>query len=247
MTLPVIFPPVVTANAPKAKAVVFDGTNDYMSRAAYSGISDGTDGAISFWLKINGSPGVFQGIFEISAGAAPTNSRFVVELSNTLAMYMAALDSTPTQVWQASGANLSTGQWYHVAASWNTSEAKIYIDGSLYATASPTPTGTNIDYNAANVMIGARPTSGTVKLDGELTEVWFSTTYIDLSSSTNMQKFRKSNGKPAFLGSTGQRPMGSTPIVYLKGPASSFATNLGSGGSFSVTGTLTDASTSPSD
>lgn len=244
MTLPVIFPPVVVASVPKAKAVVFDGTNDYMSRAAYSGISDGTDGTISFWLKINGSPGVFQGIFEIRSG---TSSRLTCELSNTLAMFMAAVDATPVQVWQASGANLSTGQWYHIAASWNTSEAKIYVDGSLYATASPTPTGTNIDYNASDVMIGARPTTGTVKLDGELTEVWFDTTYIDLSSSSNMQKFRKTTGKPAFLGNTGQRPTGATPIVYLKGPASAFATNLGTGGSFSVTGALTDASTSPSD
>ena len=74
--------------------------------------------------------------------------------------------------------------------------------------------------------------------------------YLDLSNPANVEKFRNpENGKPRFLGLDGSVPTGTAPIIYLKvstaGVASSFATNLGTGGDFSIFGTLSIADTDP--
>jgi hypothetical protein len=71
--------------------------------------------------------------------------------------------------------------------------------------------------------------------------------YVDLSVEANRRKFISSAGKPVNLGASGSVPTGTAPIMYFKGPASAFPTNLGTGGNFTVTGTLTDGSTNPTD
>jgi hypothetical protein len=47
------------------------------------------------------------------------------------------------------------------------------------------------------------------------------------------------------LGATGTTPTGAQPLIYM--PAGDPATNAGTGGNFTVTGTLDVSSTSPSD
>jgi hypothetical protein len=55
------------------------------------------------------------------------------------------------------------------------------------------------------------------------------------------RKFIDALGKPVFLGANGELATGTAPAVFLSGDASTFATNLGTGGAFATTGTLTDA------
>jgi hypothetical protein len=69
--------------------------------------------------------------------------------------------------------------------------------------------------------------------------------YIDLSVESNRRLFITAGGKP--VNPDLPRAILGTPLIDLRGPASAFGTNNGSGGDFTVTGTLTDASTSPSD
>ena len=79
-----------------------------------------------------------------------------------------------------------------------------------------------------------------------LSEIWFDTTFFDLSMSANRLKFIDVNGYPVNLGSDGSTPTGSQPILYLKNPAASVGTNSGSGGNLTANGTFVAASTSPS-
>src|SRR4051812_21451076 len=68
--------------------------------------------------------------------------------------------------------------------------------------------------------------------------------YIEWEDSDNLAKI-VSNGKPVDP-AVAVAAFG-TPAVFLSGDASTFSTNKGTGGTFTTTGTLTNAATSPSD
>jgi hypothetical protein len=150
------------------------------------------------------------------------------------------------------GTFTASATWHHVISSWNLASVgarHIYVDG-VSDVAQTTFVDANIDYTLADWSIGG-DADGTDKMNGVLAEVWFNPTYLDITDSANRLKFRTSIGKPANLGADGSTPLGSQPLVYQRIAAgaavTTFATNLGTGGNFSITGTLTVGSTSPSD
>ena len=90
------------------------------------------------------------------------------------------------------------------------------------------------------------------KLKGFFAEVSFAFGQsLDFSIVSNRRKFLSAGGKPVFLGADGSLPTGTAPIIYQHlddGEAvANFATNRGTGGDFTITGTLDTGSTSPSD
>jgi len=108
-----------------------------------------------------------------------------------------------------------------------------------------------INYTVESWVVGASST-GTFKFNGAIAELWFNMgQYLDFSVEANRRKFISATGKPVNLGSDGSTPTGVAPIVYQRinggDAAAGFATNLGTGGNFSVVGSLDIASTSPSD
>lgn len=76
-----------------------------------------------------------------------------------------------------------------------------------------------------------------------------SNTFFDLSNSTNLNKLFSTDNKPTDWGTDGSAVTGSQPIFFFAGPAAFWLDNLGTaGGVFTTdTGTITNASTSPSD
>lgn len=72
----------------------------------------------------------------------------------------------------------------------------------------------------------------------------------DIPEATR-RKFIDAEGKPVDLGANGELPTGAAPPIFFHrdsaAAALTFANNLGIGGSFTTTGTLTNAATSPSD
>lgn len=104
----------------------------------------------------------------------------------------------------------------------------------------------------AYVGLNASSSSKRGKLD--MADVWIGMgQYADASSATVVNKFRDpGTGKPISLGANGELPTGTSPTIFFKGDTSTFANpNLGTGGSFNqeitAGGTITNASTSPSD
>lgn len=61
------------------------------------------------------------------------------------------------------------------------------------------------------------------------------------------RKFISAAGKPVDLGADGSTPTGTAPAIFFSGDAAAFVTNRGTGGAFTLTGSLTDADSSPSD
>ena len=83
---------------------------------------------------------------------------------------------------------------------------------------------------------------------GDFADIWIAPgQFIDFSVEANRRKFIDANGKPVDLGGDGSTPTGTAPAIFFSGDATTFATNGGTGGAFTLVGSLTDASTSPSD
>ncbi|KKN74546.1 hypothetical protein LCGC14_0389630 [marine sediment metagenome] len=227
-------------------AVTFDGSNDYTTRGAdLTGAANGKLGIASFWINTNtiAAQVIYRG----------TNQLMRILLLNDNTIQVRGQNAAVSTILQmASTTVLSTGKWHHVLASWDLANTvgHLYCDGQEDQAGGSTLTDDTIDYTDTDHAIGASPAGGT-KLNGDLAEVYINLAeYIDLSVQANRQKFRVQHHFPANVGAAGATPTGTAPIMYFKassGTPANFANNLGGGGNFSVTGTLTNASSSPSD
>lgn len=229
-------------------AVTFDGTNDLMLRGGdLTNNADSNVGSLSLWLKMNGGTGSSLGIMHASGGyfvSRPSTNKFRIVVANS---------TSNLQFETVTNVTSSTG-WVHVLASWNTNFSagnklrQLYLnDVSNVTTVADAAAAFNVDYTQTNHAVGSMVNT-TQKLNADLADVWFAPgQYIDFSVQANRRKFRNGFGKPVYLGTNGELPTGTAPRIFLQGPASAFAMNKGTGGNFTVTGTLTDALTSPSD
>lgn len=225
----------------------FDGTNDYSNRGAnLTGISDGKEGTLSVWVRVDGGNGTRRTIFGTYNGASFGTFQVELQANNTFLVYA----ETPPVLSVALNISSTTAYtagtiWRHLLASWKLDTAgarHLYINDVSDLTVT-TFNNATIDYTSGATAIGALPLDGTLKFNGCIAEMWFSPTYIDLSIEANRRKFINADRKPVDLGDSGQNPTGNIPILFTK----NFATNLGTGGNFTITGSLDAASTSPSD
>lgn len=222
-------------------AVTFDGSNDYLTRGAdLTGNADGKKFTLSAWIKMNGGNGIAQAILRNATG------RFAFNRGSSGTFSFAGFNASGTQIlgMDTSSTYTASSTWHHIFASCDlsTGTALVYIDGvSNLNLGTKITTNDFLDYTDTNWSIGAL-TNGTYKANADIAEFWFDNT-VALGAS-DVSKFF-SGGHPVSLESDGSLPAGKKPLIYLKGPAISFNTNLGSGGNFTVAGTLTDAATGP--
>jgi len=220
------------------RGIAFDGTNDYLTRGAdLTSISDGKEGTISVWVKFLGGDGTLQILLNQVSGtdrftvSKNSSNKIVVSGSSAAPAVVLTLTST-TSVTAASG-------WVHILASWDllNSTGHLYLNGVDDQAAGATLTNTDIDYTSTNWGIGAT-TAGASNFDGELAELYFETSYLDVSVTATREKFIDVDGHPVNLGGDGSLPAGTQPILYMSGDLPGFITNKGSGGGFTETGTL---------
>lgn len=131
---------------------------------------------------------------------------------------------------------------------------KVYLNGvDVTHTEAGTAAGGGsiLDLNGKSLTVGGYPARPDISLIGSLAVLWMSNQSLMTAGDippAMLAKFRNpATGKPVDLGADGSTPTGTAPGVYLTGGAATFATNLGTAGSFAVTGTLTNAASSPSD
>lgn len=219
----------------------FDGSTIAASYASdLTGIADGAQGTISFWFRVLDNFNK-EFIIETEGGIY-----FSVDRNASDEFEVTGYDPSSTQLLgltsnTAGGIN-NDGLWHHIIISFDLSQANkswIYLDGSD-VTGSRTHVNGSIDFTRGGWHI-AEKYDGTTRWNGLLCEVWFSTTYFDLTSPSNVQKFRTSGGKPADLGSDGSTPTGGTkPLVYFHSQVPNWHVNVGSGGGFTQVGTIVD-------
>lgn len=244
--IPGAFPIIAGAAPYKANAVHYDGSSYLRTTSALTGAVGGTQGTLSIWLKptSNGTP-----IFVIGSNLSV---QLVINSNSPNVVQCAVRTTGGTGVGQVnsgtSGIAAPAAAWHSIICSWDSSipTAKFILDG-VDVTSSLYGAGT-IGWNASGCAVAAFSSNpGNAKYEGDMSELFVDQRYIDLSISSNVAKFRNATGKPAFLGINGERVFGTAPLVYLPNPAATVNVNQGSGGDFTITGSLTQASTSPSD
>lgn len=229
-----------------ARAVTF--SNDYLTRgAAFTGAANCSGITFSFWFKPSDTGAGNKIIHTFGATE--------VEIFLTDADYVRVLvySSTGATLLDTRTSALTYDVWHHIAGAFDASAGTVnlYVDGASDATTTTATTGTIKFTNSAPFPAFAAAANGANAITADFADAWFSTSYIDLSSAANLAKFRTVGGKPVNLGATGEIPTGSAPILYLSkrdGEATTdFATNKGTGGGMTINGSLSSASTSPSD
>lgn len=149
---------------------------------------------------------------------------------------------------------LSDG-WHHILMSGDmtTQMGQIYLDDVPqreldpdFINAAGFDPGGNLSVNGIPWCFGGDGFPGDNLNNTDIADVWIAPGVSLLDVDNNIpeitrRKFISSEGKPV-------NPSGfPTASVIFHGAAASFVTNRGTGGAFALTGTLTDASTSPSD
>ena len=231
----------------------FDGTNDYMTRGAgLTGAVDSKSGIFAAWARMDGGDGAVRSIISATTvgglffivDRTPLN-KFLVQGMNAAGTIILSLPTVNSYV--------ASATWRGILSSWNlaTGAGHLYIsDASDLGTT--ILTDDTVDYTYTDWFIGANTAAGLEKMNGALAEVYFAPgQYLDFSLVANRRKFISASGKPVHLGSTGALPTGTAPLVYQHlddaEAVANFATNRGTGGNFTITGTLDTGSTSPSD
>ena len=231
-------------------AVTFDGSTYLLRTGDFDGVVNSATGMASFWVRFNGNDGV-RSVF------VGNNNRANIEKDAQNKM-MAQFQSTGSSTYFALSTSTYTAgpTWYHMLMSWdmnfssNNKILHLYVnDVDDFASASDFNAAFDINYNVSSTHgIGARLNGANI-IDGDLAEFWWADgQFLDFSDVNNRRKFIDASGKPVDLGANGETPTGQSPAIFFSGNAANFATNLGTGGGVAVTGgSLTNASTSPSD
>ena len=223
-------------------SVVFDGSNDNLSRGAnLTGLSNGKVFTCSFFFRITntGSSNLrimnsesSGGQFVIARGGSSADKKFHFRGFNSSGSEICSVNCN--KIFEDSA------QWHHIMCSVDlaNSAAHLYVDGLDDKASSPTLTNDTIDWTNGDWFIGSDE-NGNNKFHGDIAELYWTNEFLDLSSASNRLKFLTASGEPANLGSDGSTPTGTQPIIYLKNAFGTFQNNLGSGGNFSVGGALT--------
>ncbi len=233
----------------RCDAADFDGANDYMLRGSdLTGAANSKSGIFSAWVRLDAGNASSLGILRTPGSLQITRNTtklFHFSVFDTNSINAVTIDTVVQYI--------ASATWLHVLASWDVATAgsgRLYIsDVSDYA--ETTFRDATLDYTQSNWAIGAA-TNGAGKFDGAIADLYFAPgQYLDFSVESNRRKFISATGKPVSLGPTGAAPTGVAPIIFLhldnSEAVANFATNRGTGGDFTITGTLETASTSQTD
>jgi hypothetical protein len=229
------------AAAYTAQGAAFGGST-YLSRAALTGLTTQGPWTLSFWLQMTGGDSIAQDIMSMRK----TGVQQYLHLYRTGAnkLEMDTWDNTAAQSTFLSSVATYVGgmTWKHFMASANASGVfkGFYVNGVLDQDAGSYG-GWNTGFDQVDtVWIGG---TNTAQSPLNLADFWFDNSYMDLSVTTNAQKFY--NAGVVDLGANGQTPTGSSPKLFLHNPYTSWQNNLGTGGNFAVNGPALGSTTGP--
>jgi len=212
-------------------SVNFDG-GDYLTRADFSGNTDGKEITFSAWILFNDFENNFVFSSDPNGGGSGVNVGYYTgklrfQAYNTLGSVISQ--------WRVDDSNTPFHQWFHLCFSVNTASGvgatKVYINDVAATTESLSNSNQNIDRTRTAQRLAVRGTD--YKLTGNLAHVFMDYTYRDLDIESNRRLFIDANG-----GSTDPSTLSAlNPIMYC--PLTDDYTmgkNLGTGGDFTSSG-----------
>jgi len=223
-------------------STLFDGSTNSISRAT-SPRSDGATGLVSIWIKEatnfdkHNLLHTASGYIELARGAGTFPTLIVYDAS-----------AVQKIGWTSTVPVFNDGNWHHILLAWDLSGPtfRAYVDDTATNTTTTLASGT-AHYAATDWYIG-QASGGANFLSGTLSEYYFTNEYLDISVAGNRRKFDDGSaapGHPVNLGTTGNLPTGTSALIYLHNPYTSFGTNNGSVGGWSTNGTLAPGASTP--
>ena len=220
--------------------VNFDGT-DYLGKgAALTGASNGKE--FSFSTKFTKLTDGTAQSFVVGRKIGQARLYVQLEASGRIRIYLR--NSTPSVIFtwlSAFGEKVlvASGE-VEILVSVNllTGVHAVYINGTLSTGSASTNTNDNIDYAGCDNWGVAADNAGNSPLFGDVSYIWMTDEYIDLSVSANRTVF----ADPTTMLSDGSGPTGTVPLTYYTGVASVWnaGTNQGSGGNHTMNNAVTD-------
>lgn len=220
--------------------------------AGLTDAADASQGACAFWMNLQGGDGTNVRMLN-SAGNKVIVQR---QANNTVRVNLLDPASTPSLLVTTVTTYTVSSGWKHFAIYWDTNFSagnkigRIYVDGVNVGPGRNDAGGGafSVDYTETNWGIGAS-VAGALKCNAQLAEfmLWFGADAPDWATGTFLSKVI-AGGKAVDPGTDAALVTGAAPIIYHSvrsgGVATDFATNRGSGGNFSITGSL-DLATGP--
>lgn len=207
--------------------------------------------AASLWFKVTDENTGQHSLFQMDEFTS------YVFVNNTLRYIVVALTGSGGKYFQFT-TNVSAYEyhvWNHLFVSADTNHAagaklkNLWLNGAD-ANYAPGTTDSDTAFNillntkhfgvpGANGMLGSGNQNSTIAFS----DVWIARgVYL---TSTDVTKFRSVGGGAVDLGATGQTPTGTAPSYFFHGDATTFATNLGTGGSVTLVGSLVSVTGPP--
>ena len=231
----------------------FDGSNDWLRRnGGLTGATDDDQGILSIWFRVDAGDGTNRTFMSSQA----FQKQFHLLVTGFYNMRLHNTAATVTLFENNSNAIPSAGaNWHHILIAWDLSvpTCQVYID-DVAGVINETCSNVGLtDHTDSDWFIGANSNTGNIKFNGCMSEFYFNhQDLLDISVEANRRKFNdgsggSAGGKPVDIGSDGSTPTGNAAIIYMNGDGVSAGTNAGTGGNFTINGSLADCSTSPSD
>ena len=232
--------PEATPATYQSSATPFLGSRYLARSGSLTGISDGKQFTFSFWFK--SQDGNTAAIFSSDRGVLrlrTQNNEVSLILQNSAESSVYAMTTSYTFIDKL---------WYCVNISGDltdTSKRHVYINGVAQSPTYSTYTNDTIDFTRGDYEIARDNFTAGDNLNGELSDFYFDTTYIDLSASNPF--YDSDTGKSKALGLDGSVPTGSSPILYFPMSADNPGANYGSSDNFTETGGGFTGTRGPSD
>lgn len=231
-----------------ANAVRFDGTNDWLTRAAGpASIADGQVGTFNVRFNRQGNTGQ-QTILWVGTWAVATHefADVLIEFDATDHLHFQLKNSSGTNVLEMTSTTTYTDSTEHHALIWfdlgsiglSRTQYGMRVDDTDETGTPTVGTATDIDFTDKWLIGIADDPANLNKLNGELGEIWFHTARLN-GNESHIYSLFDSGGAGVDISTDGSVPLGKAPFVYLHTSADTgFGINSGTGGDFTETGAL---------
>jgi len=215
-----------------------NGSSQYLSRTSLTGVADGKQVTISCSFVADSITG---NDYLINIGTSGADTFALRRASGLLQLLAFTTGQSSTVVSVDITSNLVIGRNYHIVVSFDaadTGKRHAYLNGQTPSDISwHAYNNSTIDLTQSAYRVGAFHSDTSSNWDGRLGNLYFNTTYIDLSIPANLAKFCTGTGidcKPLPLGANGELPTGLSPLIYLPMYGNNAGKNYGTGGDFTV-------------
>ena len=192
----------------------FDGSTDYLSGNALTGITDTKKGTVVWVGRFANAASVTETILD------NTGSAFRILRISTGNIQVVAENAAGTTILTmvATDAPLAAAGTFVIMISFDLAvpgSGRIFVNNVSSTVSESTFTDDTIDYTVAEYRLGANISAGN-KMTGDKYVIWFNeTTNLEFNTESVRRKFADVNNVPVFMGSHGELPTGTPPILFL--------------------------------